>query len=44
MFDEKFDIILNWTVQKKQYWIVTIVVSRQYFEINNDMVQHKNDT
>ena len=43
MFDEKLGNILNWIVREKQYWMLTIDASRQYFEINDDMVQHEND-
>ena len=43
MFDEKLDYILNRIVREKQYWILTIDASRQYFESNHDMVQHEND-
>ena len=42
MFDEDLKSILIQTVKEKQYWLLTIVASRKYFETRDENVTHNN--
>jgi len=44
MFEESLASVLAQSVSEKQYWLLTILASRQCFSLQNSTFFHENDS